>query len=132
MKTINVSEATNTQLNWLVAKCEGVSVWIDLELQNSPRVMETPSNNVWGEPRQLAVEDGGVVYEPTTSGTLMVPIIERERISIRFWSNTETVHAYMPERDAEWVEGPTALIAAARCYIVSKLGETVEVPEELT
>ena len=108
MKTINVSDATNTQLDWLVAKCEGVTA------------------NQWEF--QCAL-DG--TYEYTTSGDLMVPIIERERISIRFWSNTERVHAYMPERDAEWAEGPTALIAAARCYIESKLGRTVEVPEML-
>jgi guanylate kinase len=27
--------------------------------------------------------------------------------------------------------GPTPLLAALRCYVVSKLGETVEVPEDL-
>lgn len=28
--------------------------------------------------------------------------------------------------------GPTPLIAAMRCYVASKLGEEVEIPEELT
>lgn len=32
----------------------------------------------------------------------------------------------------QWAYGPTPLIAAMRCFCCSKLGETVEVPEELT
>ena len=32
----------------------------------------------------------------------------------------------------QWAYGPTPLIAAMRCFCVSKLGTTVEVPEELT
>jgi hypothetical protein len=29
-------------------------------------------------------------------------------------------------------EGPTALIAAMRCYVANKLGDEIEIPEELT
>lgn len=29
-------------------------------------------------------------------------------------------------------DGPTPLIAAMRCYVASKLGDTVDIPEELT
>ena len=65
------------------------------------------------------------------------PIIEREEIQLA------------TERGGEWVAsipraveigdyrkycfktGPTPLIAAMRCYVVSKLGEEVEIPEEL-
>jgi len=28
--------------------------------------------------------------------------------------------------------GPTPLIAATRCYVASKLGDDIEIPEELT
>ena len=31
----------------------------------------------------------------------------------------------------QWSYGPTPLIAVARCFVASKLGEVVEVPEEL-
>ena len=31
----------------------------------------------------------------------------------------------------QWAYGPTPLIAAMRCYVASKLGDEVEVPEEL-
>ena len=57
------------------------------------------------------------------------PIIERERIQLR------------PERGTEWraysgllgpdTTGATPLIAAMRCYVASKLGDEVEIPEEL-
>jgi hypothetical protein len=30
-----------------------------------------------------------------------------------------------------WAKGPTPLIAAMRCYVTLKLGDEVEVPEEL-
>jgi hypothetical protein len=29
-------------------------------------------------------------------------------------------------------EGPTPLIAAMRCYVASKLGDYIDIPEELT
>ena len=60
------------------------------------------------------------------------PIIERERIQIRpftgsvgqFWT------AYFGQH-GPCMDGPTPLIAAMRCYVASKLGDEVEVPEEL-
>lgn len=109
MKTIRVSEATNTQLDWLVAKALGAEGAMLKHLFHY-----RPD------------------FHPTTNPAQMWPTIDRERISIRFWDNTQDVHAYMPNSDAAWSEGPTALIAAARCFVASKLGDVVEVPEELT
>jgi hypothetical protein len=65
------------------------------------------------------------------------PIIEEEKIDIQCWS----VHS-MPwkasidgDTDAGvalYVEyGPTPLIAAMRCYVASKLGDDINIPEEL-
>ncbi len=31
----------------------------------------------------------------------------------------------------KWGMGPTPLIAAMRCYVASKLGDEVDIPEEL-
>ena len=114
MKKINVSEATNTQLDWLVAQCEGV-----LDEDIYPR------------------------HSYTTDPDQMQPIMEREFISTSpgdwdvdsvpmvknwcAWSLSAEIH-----NDQPFAYGPTQLIAAARAYIVSKLGEIVEVPEELT
>ena len=67
------------------------------------------------------------------------PIIERERIE--FW----TADSYQDEygkftsiksakhpASMQHYKGPTPLIAAMRCYVASKLGDTVDIPEELT
>lgn len=57
------------------------------------------------------------------------PIIEREGISWHCGSKTSW-HAYVCG-SFENFSGQTPLIAAMRCYVATKLGDTVEVPEEL-
>ena len=58
------------------------------------------------------------------------PIIEQERISVEpcfDWQWVATGNLSMFEE-----EGPTPLIAAMRCFVACKLGDEVEVPDELT
>jgi hypothetical protein len=60
------------------------------------------------------------------------PIIEREiakieRFSDALWEAT----AYTKNAQDIVQYGPTPLIAAMRCYVASKLGDEVEIPEEL-
>jgi hypothetical protein len=57
------------------------------------------------------------------------PIIEREGIRIEYAADPEKWCACIMA-DQE-VYGPTALIAAMRCYVASKLGSEVDVPKEL-
>ena len=61
------------------------------------------------------------------------PIIERERISlfedVNDWSAKASIDH--PLWDKRWA-GPTPLIAAMRCFVASKLGDTIEIPNELT
>lgn len=115
-KTIRVAEATNIQLDWLVAKCER-DTGADWAAHNGRRY--------------------------STSWFQMGQIIGREGISVcfdrdRVFDPGEKVERWYASKpfdtipDAEWVEyGPTPLIAAARCYCCAKLGDVVEVPEEL-
>ena len=65
-------------------------------------------------------------FSPSTLWQEGGPIIEREGIDIY--------------QSGVWVaeiggnhttEGPTPLIAAMRCFVASKLGDTVDIPEEL-
>ena len=102
MKTIKVAEATKLQLNWLVARIEGD---------------ELPKSGGKGLDYSSDWAHGG-------------PIFDRERITIRQWTDMPIIHAYMPHDGAPWGAGPTPLIAAMRCLITSKLGREVEVPEE--
>jgi hypothetical protein len=65
---------------------------------------------------------------PSTDWSQGGPIIERERISI-----THQVGRWAAQTDDDlFAYGPTPLIAAMRCYVASKLGDEVEIPEELT
>ena len=72
------------------------------------------------------------------------PIIERERIDILAaeegcWSCYKNLLDDSIEDDLEYINsgtsfngfGPTPLIAAMRCYVASKLGNEVEIPEGL-
>jgi hypothetical protein len=72
------------------------------------------------------------------------PIIEREDISFRKYHNPKseahgTYYAKVCRESGSMVHwskrrdstGPTPLIAAMRCYVASKLGDEVDVPEEL-
>ena len=73
-----------------------------------------------------------VLSLPDLSWQTCGPIIERERISIRQWTNVPIVHAYMPQDNAPWVsDGTSPLTAAMRCLVAAKLGDEVEVPDEL-
>ena len=114
MKTIKVYEATNIQLDWLVAMCEKKRV----------------SYFGAGPMAYLAYIPKRSAYRkwcPTTNPIQMWPIIERERMHI--YAGPQWTASVRP---GQFVYGPTSLIAAARCYVLSKLGEEVKVPKELT
>ena len=59
------------------------------------------------------------------------PIIEREKIAIVYRAGGYWL-AYTPEsKPSADGTGPIPLTAAMRCYVASKLGEEVDVPDEL-
>lgn len=66
---------------------------------------------------------------------LVGPIIERRGVSTsKVLANTGTVgcwSAHIPGGNGKLLYGPTPLIAAARCFVASKLGDEVDVPKEL-
>jgi len=106
MKT---SELQGAALDWAVAKCEGrdktymdhfTSAW---HLNKSLRY----SSN-WAQ--------GG-------------PIIEREIYSFSSDDNSTTKYAWHKDNKTR-AYGDTFLIAAMRCFVSSKLGDEVEIPEE--
>lgn len=126
MKT---SELTGAQLDWAVAQCK-------------PEGMEFRPG--WhGEPLLVDGHDFGNVFVPSTNWAQGGPIIERENITVGVYHDEDgktipnSWQAYIGwEPDLLdpmfQVDGPTPLIAAMRCYVASKLGDTVEIPEELT
>lgn len=98
-------------LDWAVAKCEGYSGEQALDILYCDSKALSYSTN-WAQ--------GG-------------PIIEREHISIVDCDGYDFWRADKMNAQAQVVTtyGPTPLIAAMRCYVASKLGDDVEIPEEL-
>ena len=112
---IKTSELTGAALDWAVATCEGY----DTAFTSAGDVI-------------IFREDVTDYFDPHRNWGWGGPIIERERISIRQWTNVPIVHAYMPHDDAPWAsDGTSPLVAGMRCYCSSKLGDEVDVPEEL-
>ena len=109
MKT---SELTGAALDWAVAKCEEM-----LHLDNAETWLRdyrigfsTRYSTVWSQ--------GG-------------PIIERERVSTQTTENHWDADLTTDSGTFIQLVGDTPLIAAMRCYVASKLGDTVDVPSEL-
>lgn len=60
------------------------------------------------------------------------PIIEREGMLIRPQPGYNLWEAWKHGADeGHFSVGPTPLVAAMRCYVASKLGDEVDIPEEL-
>ena len=129
---VKTSELTGTALDWAVAKCEG---WIKGDITH-PKFCR-----LWRDQIRTPA-----AY-PSTNWAQGGPIIEREITKVfrnvgGTWSAMLLKDVPIPfeergtslalTRRAQWNgAGPTPLIAAMRCYVASKLGDIVEVPEEL-
>lgn len=132
MKT---SELTGAALDWAVAKCEGLTLYEDAMLSGLLKRGWWVSGmsidpNTW---HPLAM------FNPSTDWAQGGPIIEREMREFGFdlWSGVHVpdgqfAATYCRGAPDSYVYGPTPLIAAMRCYVASKLGEDVSIPEELT
>ena len=70
-------------------------------------------------------------YHPSTNWAQGGPIIEREKLDV--FCSGNVWDASTGDRHPNVIKtGTTPLIAAMRCYVASKLGDEVEIPEELT
>lgn len=104
---MKLAELSGAALDWAVANCEGL-VSID-------------TKNLF-EPWYLLRD-----YTPSINWAQGGPIIEREGIALG-----QTGDGWEATCDGcIYVYGPTPLIAAMRCYVANKLGQEVEIPEEL-
>jgi len=119
MKT---SELTGAALNWAVALCEG---W------EGTTVSDKIGSYPWlikGE-RNMHLKS----FRPSTNWMQGGPIIEREGITILSVDDYEwcaAIGELYYEDDNQ--RSPTPLIAAMRCYVASKLGDEVEIPDAVT
>lgn len=112
---IKTSELTGAALDWAVAVCQN----IECDDENRP---------IWFGDGETRID-----YTPTTNWAQGGPIIEREGLGVVPSADDASVWvASIFEPDWKFNRtGPTPLIAAMRCYVASKLGDEVEIPEGL-
>jgi hypothetical protein len=131
MRRINVNELTDVALVWAVATCEGYTDYCpETEKMLPPhkthgfvQLCDLMFTTDWAQ--------GGIIIERE------INVIEKRDGYWYAWrakrkdgyvtSDFKTV----PASKEAWAYGSTPLIAAMRCYVKSKMGEEVEVPETL-
>lgn len=100
---MNTLELSGAALDWAVGKCEGI--------QHKLHDM-TPFSSDW---------------------KYAGPILDRECIEVSCIHKTGyTPNTWMARHPMRhYTTGPNAMVAAMRCYVASKLGYQIEVPEEV-
>jgi hypothetical protein len=148
MSLRKVNNLTGHSLNYCVAKAVGRFVSLDRD-QIKVYLESLDEDQLWNE---LCANTPGAIDASIMSDQEMIdygvrtwrtpdycgdwalggPIIDRETITVRnIGLNIEGQIWDASIGNGDEYEGPTALIAAMRCYVANKLGEEVELPEEL-
>lgn len=130
---MRTSKLKGIALDWAVAKCEDLNFLFD---KTYPYTKVT-GIYINGFPSQE-------FFSPSTSWAQGGPIIEREGIDVFCTLIGRPDHENEAWRKSNWRArfarmgvgteasfGNTPLEAAMRCYVASKLGDEVEIPEEL-
>ena len=125
---IKVAEATNDQLDRLVARCEG---WTNKRCGATCNCLQHIAPNGWAS----------TLPKYTTDWNQGGPIIDRENLELIYygtegyqgpWESQKGCDThYIDQSPGDAMAGPTALVAAMRAHVKHKLGDEVEVPEEL-
>jgi hypothetical protein len=117
MKT---QDLTGLALDWAVAKCLHDD---DFLFSPAPYLPDENGQPAW--------------FNPSTDWAQGGPIIERETIGLEWGPRLKEQEwlAWTPAPEQAKGEahayGPTPLIAAMRCYVASKMGDEIEVPDDL-
>ena len=107
---IKTNELIDKALDWAVCKAKGE--------HQCPYDQYTPA---WLSNRRHSTDwaQGG-------------PIIEKEKLSVQIQSSNPPLWTASCPRCVFRASGHTALVAAMRCFVASRLGAEVDVPDELT
>ena len=130
---IKTQDLTGAALDWAVAKAKGIDVVIS---QMAKRVEF--DSYVYAEYCNSYNAGQFHQFNPSHNWAQGGPIIERENIEWQWLPAPDKAHQYGARKPSLGglnrtfcMDGPTVLIAAMRCYVASRLGDEVEVPEEL-
>lgn len=121
------SELIGPALDWATAKCENVDPQFERHSHGGVWPWWTIADPIYRRMPNYSTDwrQGG-------------PIIDREKINLYYSSERkEWAAAYWEDEVGGGSSKgmvrhcPTALIAAMRCYVTSKLGDEIEIPKEL-
>ena len=122
---IKTSELTGAALGYAVAIAEGFVT--DGDKQDTELWLEHPDGRVGYSGK----------YNYSSEWGLGGPIIARECITVGPYATPKNLFKAYRWTDtnavdfASWCEGETPLIAAMRCYVASKFGNEIEIPDGL-
>lgn len=118
MVACKVSQASGPALDWMVAKAlgfgpfsDGIS-WLIDDLGVYKQVPRYSTD--WSQGGPIIEQEGGTLWATVAAG----------------W-RCKARYDYAKDAEGPTLIGPTALTAAMRCFVVSRLGDVVEIPEEL-
>lgn len=133
-------------LDWAVATCEGLPIEHD-PMGFAKDAPHAPQAGFWIWPDALDAAGAKLIgvnhadaYNPSGAWAQGGAIIERERIELSNWGMDgwkakATSYTFLgtPAEIPVFAEGygQTPLIAAMRCYVASKRGDEIELPEVL-
>ena len=138
MAIVQVKDAEGSVLDWMVGIAQSIP--------NLHVVKKQRWNCVYG---MVLVEEGNFIdfpYKPSADWSQGGPIKEHEGINDFRYNKIDPnepdrwcAHKVVPRPNMEGstnmvaiaLDGPTPIIAAMRCYVASKLGDEVDIPEEL-
>jgi hypothetical protein len=121
---IKTSELTGPALDWAVAKCEdGTTNPLAFVGENRSKITES-----WATCGPIIEREGILLRALRSTGHSL----DRQWLAMYDGTNTGTMVQWVKRTDwpRHYLSGPTPLVAAMRCFVASKLGETVDVPAE--
>lgn len=111
---------TGKALDWAVAKIQD-----ELPLVNTPLGLRLP-------PAQFSDES---LYSPSTNWAIAGPIIDAQKLVLGYFGapgvERPCASRFDHGKHLNMEFGDTVLEAAMRCFVASRLGTVVDVPEEL-
>lgn len=123
---VKAAELTGIALDYAVALASGATAFQSDDI----RWFFT----LHGDMYALSSGWGSMSYHPSTTWAQGGPLLESEKISVEikphgYWMAS---HQYNYADEKRFLTlGDTPLMAAMRCFVASKLGEEVEIPEKL-
>lgn len=123
---VNVTSLIGPALDWAVAKCGGTP---------GLHIIQKPGKTcVYGVLKMPSGEMIDWPVQPSTDWSQGGPILDLEEITIDYRDNETQARKWSNEKNTFITANAgkrQGLIAAMRCYCCAKLGEEIEIPDEL-